>query len=133
MTILVIRHAAASQPLPVLPAQLAGHRVLCTSCTTLAGVRQCLCEPQALRADWVVLDVGTADDAQWDGESAALGTALECLPAPYIELQGARDPGLEIRLKLQHAPAAVVVDQRGQEAGYPLSLAIVGHRLAQGG
>jgi len=44
------------------------------------------------------------------------------------------DPGACANsLRLQHGPAAVVVDQRSQQAGYPLSLAIVGRRLAQEG
>lgn len=133
MTILVLRHAPSSAPLPMLPSQLAGHRVLCTSCTDLASLRQCLCQPQAMAADWVVLDVGVADESQWQHEGAALGDALEHLPAPYIELQAPAQPGLEARLHLQHGPAAIVVDQRSQQAGYPLSLAIVGRRLAMEG
>ncbi|WMJ71266.1 hypothetical protein [Stenotrophomonas sp. 24(2023)] len=133
MTILVIRHAPPSAPSPMLPAQLAGHRVLCTSCTDLAGLRQCLCQPQAMTADWVVIDVGVADEMQWQDEGAALGDAIEHLPAPYIELQSPAQPGLEARLHLQHGPAAIVVDQRSQQAGYPLSLAIVGRRLAMEG
>ncbi|PSD14481.1 hypothetical protein C7E19_12185, partial [Stenotrophomonas maltophilia] len=62
-----------------------------------------------------------------------LQAALERLPAQYIELQAPSEPGLDARLRLQHGPAAVVVDQRSQQAGYPLSLAIVGRRLAQEG
>jgi len=64
MTLLVIRHASSSAPRPQLPAQLAGHRVLCSDCASLSEVRQCLCQPQARSADWVLLDVGTADEAQ---------------------------------------------------------------------
>ncbi|MDU3958069.1 MAG: hypothetical protein E7H04_29080 [Pseudomonas aeruginosa] len=74
-----------------------------------------------------------ADEAQWQAEGGALQAALERLPAQYIELQAPSEPGLEARLRLQHGPAAVVVDQRSQQAGYPLSLAIVGRRLAQEG
>lgn len=129
MTLLVIRHASSSAPRPQLPTQLAGHRVLCSDCASLSEVRQCLCQPQARSADWVLLDVGTA----WQAEGGALQAALERLPAQYIELQAPSEPGLEARLRLQHGPAAVVVDQRSQQAGYPLSLAIVGRRLAQEG
>ncbi|MDV9042767.1 hypothetical protein [Stenotrophomonas sp. RAC2] len=133
MTLLVIRHASSSAPRPQLPAQLAGHRVLCSDCASLSEVRQCLCQPQARSADWVLLDVGVADDAQWQAEGGALQAALERLPAPYIELQSPSELGLDTRLRLQHGPAAVVADQRSQQAGYPLSLAIVGRRLAQEG
>ncbi len=131
MTLLVIRHASSSAPRPQLPAQLAGHRVLCSDCASLSEVRQCLCQTQARSADWVLLDVGVADEAQWQAEGGALQAALERLPAQYIELQSPSEPGLDARL--QHGPAAVVVDQRSQQAGYPLSLAIVGRRLAQEG
>ena len=62
MTLLVIRHASPSAPRPQLPAQLSGHRVLCSDCASLSEVRQCLCQPQARSADWVLLDVGAADD-----------------------------------------------------------------------
>jgi len=117
MTLLVIRHASPSAPRPQLPAQLAGHRVLCSDCASLS----------------VLLDVGVADEAQWQAEGGALQAALERLPAQYIELQAPSEPGLEARLRLQHGPAAVVIDQRSQQAGYPLSLAIVGRRLAQEG
>ncbi|HGM7313678.1 TPA: hypothetical protein ACKP7W_001940 [Stenotrophomonas maltophilia] len=133
MTLLVIRHASSSAPRPQLPAQLNGHRVLCSDCASLSEVRQCLCQPQARSADWVLLDVGVADEAQWQAERGALQAALERLPAQYIELQAPSEPGLESRLRLQHGPAAVVIDQRSQQAGYPLSLAIVGRRLAQEG
>lgn len=133
MTILVIRHAPPSAPLPILPSQLAGHSVLCSSCTDLASLRQCLCQPQAMTANWVLLDVGVADEAQWQHERAALCDAIEHLPAPYIELQSPAQPGLEARLQLQHGPVAIVVDQRSPQAGYPLALAIVGRRLAMGG
>ncbi|MBM9912494.1 MULTISPECIES: hypothetical protein [Stenotrophomonas] len=133
MTLLVIRHASPSLPRPLLPAELSGHPVLCTDCASLADVRQCLCQPQARSADWVLLDVGVADEAQWCAEGGALQAALDGLPAEYIELQSPHQPGLEARLRLQHGPAAVVVDQRSQQAGYPLSLAIVGRRLAREG
>ncbi|QBL39138.1 hypothetical protein MG068_00845 [Stenotrophomonas sp. ASS1] len=131
MTLLVIRHAPSSAPRPQLPLELCGHRVLCNDCASLSDVRQCLCQAQA--DDWVLLDVGVADDAQWQAEGGALQAALERMPAAYIELQAPHEPGLEARLRLQHGPAAVVVDQRSQQTGYPLSLAIVGRRLAQGG
>ncbi|AWH51879.1 hypothetical protein C1924_01070 [Stenotrophomonas sp. ESTM1D_MKCIP4_1] len=131
MTLLVIRHAPSSAPRPQLPPHLSGHRVLCNDCASLSEVRQCLCQARA--ADWVLLDVGVADEAQWQAEGHALQAALEALPAPYIELQAPHEPGLEARLRLQHGPAAVVADQRSQQAGYPLSLAIVGRRLAQEG
>ncbi|WP_256843389.1 hypothetical protein, partial [Pseudomonas aeruginosa] len=72
MTLLVIRHASSSAPRPQLPAQLAGHRVLCSDCASLSEVRQCLCQPQARSADWVLLDVGAADEAQWQAEGGAL-------------------------------------------------------------
>ncbi|KIS36813.1 hypothetical protein [Stenotrophomonas maltophilia] len=108
MTLLVIRHASSSAPRPQLPAQLNGHRVLCSDCASLS-------------------------EAQWQAEGGALQAALERLPAQYIELQAPSEPGLEARLRLQHGPAAVVIDQRSQQAGYPLSLAIVGRRLAQEG
>ncbi|MFS2047117.1 hypothetical protein ACEN9Z_24255, partial [Stenotrophomonas geniculata] len=68
MTLLVIRHASPSAPRPQLPAQLSGHRVLCSDCASLSEVRQCLCQPQARSADWVLLDVGAADEAQWQAE-----------------------------------------------------------------
>ncbi|MGE6333025.1 hypothetical protein [Stenotrophomonas sp. NPDC077659] len=131
MTLLVIRHAPSSVPPPQLPPQLCGHRVLCNDCASLSEVRQCLC--QAHTDDWVLLDVGVADEAQWQAEGRALQAALEDLPARWIELQAPHQPDLEARLRLQHGPAAVVVDQRSQQAGYPLSLAIVGRRLAQEG
>ena len=133
MTLLVIRHASSPVPRPPLPPELSGHRVLCSECASLSEVRQCLCQPQARSADWVLLDVGVADEAQWQAEGGALQAALERLPAQYIELQSTSAPGLEARLRLQHGPAAVVVDQRGPQAGYPLSLAIAGRRLAQEG
>ena len=62
MTLLVIRHAPSSAPRPQLPLELCGHRVLCNDCASLSDVRQCLCQAQA--DDWVLLDVGVADDAQ---------------------------------------------------------------------
>ena len=133
MTLLVIRHASPSAPRPLLPAELSGHPVLCSDCASLSEVHQCLCQPQARSADWVLLDVGVADEAQWQAEGRALQAALERLPAQYIELQSPSEPGLDARLRLQHGPAAVVVDQRSQQAGYPLSLAIVGRRLAREG
>lgn len=133
MTFLVLRHAPSAGPVPILPAQLAGHRVLCRSCTDLASLRRCLRQPQAISADWVVLDLAVADEAQWQHEAAALGDAIEHLPAPFIELQSPAQPGLETRLRLQHGPAAIVADQRSQQSGYPLSLAIVGRRLAMEG
>ena len=77
MTLLVIRHASSSAPRPQLPTQLAGHRVLCSDCASLSEVRQCLCQPQARSADWVLLDVGTADEAQWQAEGGALQAALD--------------------------------------------------------
>ncbi len=129
----MFRHPSPSAPRPHLAAELSGHRVLCSDCASLSEVRQCLCQPQARSADWVLLDVGAADEAQWQAEGGALQAALERLPAQYIELQAPSEPGLEARLRLQHGPAAVVVDQRSQQAGYPLSLAIVGRRLAQEG
>ncbi|PSD25739.1 hypothetical protein C7E12_19725, partial [Stenotrophomonas maltophilia] len=33
------RHASSSAPRPQLPAQLAGHRVLCSDCASLSEVR----------------------------------------------------------------------------------------------
>lgn len=104
MTLLVIRHASPSAPRPQLPAQLSGHRVLCSDCASLSEVRQCLCQLQARSADWVLLDVGAADEAQWQAEGGALQAALERLPAQYIELQAPSEPGLEARLRLQHGP-----------------------------
>lgn len=133
MTLLVIRHAGAAVSRPSLPAELCGHPVLCADCATLADVRRCLCQPEARTAAWLLLDVGVADEAQWQSEGGALQQALDGLEGQYIELQAPREPGLETRLRLCHPPAAVVVDQRSQQAGYPLSLAIVGHRMAQGG
>ena len=113
MTLLVIRHASSSAPRPQLPAQLNGHRVLCSDCASLSEVRQCLCQPQARSADWVLLDVGVADEAQWQAEGGALQAALERLPAQYIELQNvALTGGLDVR---SDPPGArVTIDSQGR-------------------
>ena len=129
MTLLVIRHASSSAPRQ-LPTRWRPSRAV-QRLRQPSEVRQCSVPPQARSADWVLLDVGNADEAQWQAEGGALQAALERLCS--TRTAGPSEPGLDARLRLQHGPAAVVVDQRSQQAGYPLSLAIVGRRLAQEG
>lgn len=130
MTVIVIRHAARSNETPDLPAHLGNHAVVCRECSCLEEVSQCLCQIEAQPNDWVVIELGNVDEQQWREQSGALGAALETLPAQYIEVQGMAGFDLESRLRLQHAPAAVVADHRSTQGGYPLSLGIIRHRLA---
>lgn len=130
MTVIVIRHATPSRVPPRLPAHVGNHPVVCKDCSDVEEIRQCLCQIDAQPRDWVVLELGAVDEQQWCEQAAALGHALDQLPAQYIEVQATCELDLQSRLRLQHAPAAVVVDHRKAQGGYPLSLGIIRHRLA---
>ncbi|WP_312327068.1 hypothetical protein [Stenotrophomonas sp.] len=127
MTILLIRQPSPD-PLPV-PAQLAGHPVLCQHCATLPALLQCLHEARLSAADWVLIEAAAVEPAQWMEHGQALCAALDALPAPYIEMAANDDGGLDTHLHPQHAPAATVVCSSGRADACRLSLAIAERRL----
>lgn len=131
MTVIVIRHSLPDRACPSLPVQLGRHAVVCRDCSCVEEVRRCLCQVQTQPEDWVVLELGEVDERQWTQQADAFAAALDRLSASYIEVQGASCVDLQDRLRLQHAPAAVVVDRRDTQGGYPLSLGIIAHRIAR--
>ncbi|WP_448135019.1 hypothetical protein [Stenotrophomonas rhizophila] len=56
-------------------------------------------------------------------------SALEALPAPYIEMASNDDDALDEHLHPQHAPTARVVCSSGRDDACRLSLAIAARRL----
>lgn len=131
MTILLIRHTP-SNAVPdasPLPARVAGHRLACRDCDSLPALVRCLQRARRSRPAMVLIATAAVDAPQWARYAQALRTALDDLPAPYIEMASNDDDALDEHLHPQHAPAARVVCSSGRQDACRLSLAIAAHRL----
>ncbi|MGV6494119.1 hypothetical protein ACTUVK_000649 [Stenotrophomonas rhizophila] len=131
MTILMIRHTppgAAPDAAP-LPARVAGHRLACRDCDSLPALLRCLQRAQRSRPALVLIATAAVDAPQWARYGRALRSALEALPAPYIEMASNDDDALDAHLHPQHGPTARVVCSSGRADACRLSLAIAARRL----
>ena len=131
MSVLLIRQlrGPASAAAAELPSHVAGHPLECQDCDSLQALVRCLQHAHRSQPAWVLIENGSTDAEQWASHGAAVGKALEALPAPYIEIAGNDADTLDAHLHPQHAAAALIVCNHDTARACQLSLAIAARRL----
>ena len=134
MSVLLIRHTRhpAVPDASLLPAQLAGQPLQCLHCGSLPALAHCLHNARQQAPHWVLIENTATDDAQWALHGRTVCSALDALPAPYIEIASNDDDTLEAHLHPHHAATAVVICSTGTDEARRLSLAIATRLLGNG-